>query len=336
MNYTLYHCHSDYSLLDSCTKFNDYVDLAVKNDQKAIASTEHGKPLGWISKKMYCDEVGIKFIHGVEIYLTESLVNEEGKKIRDNYHTVLLAKNWEGVKELNALVSKSCNEDHYYYTNRITFDEFLQISNNIISTSACLASPLNKLPTTHPRYMELARKYDFLEIQPHNHPEQIEYNRWLLTLSKKTGVPLIAGTDTHNSSAYKAECRAILTSAKRKNYGDEDSFDLTYKTYDELVKMFEVQGALEKSDYLRASFDDWGNRCYLWCAQIAGYYNHEKHTSYFWNYAIDTKAAKDLGAKYILSAVYLTDPEATGLKRVREEAFETQDSYYAIYLYEIE
>ena len=252
MSYTLYHCHSDYSLLDSCTKFNDYVDLTVKNGQKAIASTEHGKPLGWISKKMYCDEVGIKFIHGVEIYLTESLVNEEGKKIRDNYHTVLLAKNWEGVKELNALVSKSCNEDHYYYTNRITFDEFLQISNNIISTSACLASPLNKLPTTHPRYMELAQKYDFLEIQPHNHPEQIEYNRWLLTLSKKTGIPLIAGTDTHNSSVYKAECRAILTSAKRKNYGDEDSFDLTYKTYDELVEMFEVQGALEKSDYLRA------------------------------------------------------------------------------------
>lgn len=114
--------------------------------------------------------------------------------------------------------------------------------------------------------------------------------------------------------------------------GYSNNYSLDYKHKFREV----IEPELEKSDYLRASFDDWGNRCYLWCAQIAGYYNHEKHTSYFWNYAIDTKAAKDLGAKYILSAVYLTDPEATGLKRVREEAFETQDSYYAIYLYEIE
>ena len=251
-NYIVYHCHSDYSLLDSCTKFRDYADLALKNGQKAIASTEHGKPLGWVSKKMYCDSIGIKFIHGVEIYLTESLTNEDGEKIRDNYHTVLLAKNLAGVMELNTLVSTSCDEDHFYYTNRITFDEFLGISDNILSTSACLASPLNKLPDTHPRYMELAQKYDFLEIQAHDHPEQVEFNRRLYALSKKIGKPLIAGTDTHNSTPYKAECRAVLLSAKRKNYGDEDSFDLAYKTYDELVEMFANQGALPEEVYLEA------------------------------------------------------------------------------------
>lgn len=246
--YIPYHIHSDYSLLDSCTKFTDYIDLAVKYGYKAFASTEHGKPLGWISKKMYCDKVGIKFIHGVEIYLTESL----DEKIRDNYHTVLLARNLAGVKELNALISKSCDKEHFYYTNRITFDEFLSISKNIISTSACLASPLNKLPETHPRYMELAMKYDFLEIQAHSHPEQVEFNKRLYKLSQKIGTPLIAGTDTHNSSKYKAECRAILLSAKHKNYGDEDAFDLTYKTYDELAEMFHIQGALPEEIYLEA------------------------------------------------------------------------------------
>ena len=247
-SYIMYHCHSDYSLLDSCTKFQEYVDLARANGQRAIASTEHGKPMGWVSKKLYCDSVGIRFIHGVEIYLTESL----DEKVRDNYHTVLLARNLDGVKELNRLVSRSCDDKYFYYTNRISFDEFLNISDNIISTSACLASPLNKLPDDHPRYMELAKKYTFLEVQAHHHPDQVAFNRRLLDLSKKIGTPLIAGTDTHSSSQYKAECRSILMSAKHKSYGDEDAFDLTYKTYDELVDMFRTQDALPEEEYMRA------------------------------------------------------------------------------------
>ena len=235
-------------MLDSCTKFSDYVDLAVKNGQRAIASTEHGKPIGWVSKKMMCDKAGIKFIHGVEIYLTESL----DARVRDNYHTVLLAKNLDGVKELNRLVSKSCDRSHFYYTNRISFDEFLGISDNIISTSACLASPLNKLTEDNPYYLKLAKKYDFLEIQPHNCSEQIAFNKKLYDLSIRLGKPLIAGTDTHSSSSYKAECRAVLLSAKRKSYGNEDVFDLSYKTYDELVDMFRAQGAIPEEAYMGA------------------------------------------------------------------------------------
>lgn len=246
--YIAYHLHSDYSLLDSCTKFQDYVDLAKQYGAPAVASTEHGKPLGWVSKKMYCDEAGVRFIHGVEIYLTESLT----EKVRDNYHTILLAKNLDGVLELNALVSKSCDEDHFYYNNRISFDEFLSISDNIISTSACLASPLNKLPNDHPRYMELARKYTFLEIQPHDHPDQYAFNRRLWELSQKIGTKLIVGTDTHSSSKYKAECRSVLLTSKRKNYGDEDAFDLSYKTYDELMELFRKQGALSEYIYQEA------------------------------------------------------------------------------------
>lgn len=244
----MYHCHSEYSLLDSCTKYTDYVDLAVKNGSRALSISEHGKPLNWTEKWAACEKAGIRYIHSVEIYLTETL----SERVRDNYHTVLMAKNMAGVRELNSLISKSCDKEHFYYTNRLSFDEFLGISNNIISTSACLASPLNKLPETHPRYMELARKYDFLEVQAHNHPEQVEFNKRLARLSRELHKPLIAGTDTHSSTPYKAECRAVLLSAKHKSYGDEDAFDLTYKTYDELVEMFKVQGALSEEDYMTA------------------------------------------------------------------------------------
>lgn len=247
-SYILYHCHSEYSLLDSCTKYQDYIDLSVKNGSKALSISEHGKPMNWTEKWNACKQAGIRYIHSVEIYLTESL--EE--KVRDNYHTVLMAKNMDGVMELNELVSKSCNEDHFYYTNRITFDEFLGISDNIISTSACLASPLNKLPLDHPRFAELAKKYDFYEVQPHNCVDQVMFNKRLSALAKEYGKPLIAGTDTHSSSQYKAECRSILMKAKRKSYGDEDAFDLTYKTYDELVDLFRSQGALTEEEYMTA------------------------------------------------------------------------------------
>lgn len=247
-SYIMFHCHSDYSLLDSCTKYQEYVDLAVRDGAKALSISEHGKPLNWTEKWAYCKKAGIKYIHSVEIYLTESLE----PKVRDNFHTVLMARNMEGVKELNRLVSLSCDAEHFYYNNRLSFDEFLGMSDNIIATSACLGSPLNKLPATHPRYYELARKYNFLEVQPHNHPDQIEFNKRLLSLSRELDKPLIAGTDTHSSTKYKAECRAALLSSKHKSYGDEDKFDLTYKTYEELVEMFKQQGALPESDYLVA------------------------------------------------------------------------------------
>lgn len=247
-NFVCYHLHSDYSLLDSCTKWEDYVDYARELGQTAIASTEHSKPLGWASKKMYCDKVGIKFLMGVEIYLTESL----NEKIRDNYHTVLIAKNYNGVKELLKAVSTSCQEDHFYYTNRMTFDEFFKLSSNVIKISACLASPLNKLPISHPAYERLVKHYDYLEIQPHNHPDQKAYNIHLATLAGKYEKPLIAGTDTHSLSPYKAECRKILLKAERRSYGDEDAFDLTYKTYNELVETFKQQGCIPENLYLQA------------------------------------------------------------------------------------
>lgn len=246
--YTLYHLHSDYSLLDSCTDFQEYADLVKASGGTAIASTEHGLPRGWVSKKLYCDQIGLKFLHGVEIYLTEN----PDEKVRDNYHTVLIAKNEAGVFELNHLVSKSTDKEHMYYNNRLSFAEFLNISDNIIKTSACLASPLNRLDESNPWFFKLLRHYDYLEVQPHNHPEQIAFNRRLAQYSQQYGIPLIAGTDTHSASAYKAECRDILLSFKNQRYGDEDQFDLTYKTYDELVEMFRRQGALTEEEYLSA------------------------------------------------------------------------------------
>ena len=256
-NYVTYHLHTDLSLSDSATSYKDMVDKACELGQTAIAFTEHGNIFSWISKKQYCDSKGIKYIHGCEVYLTERLKvynpeTGEYEKIRDNYHTILLAKNYAGVLELNSLISMSYDKDHFYYKPRLSFDEFLNISDNIIKTSACIVSPLNRLSPDYPRMKELIQGYDYLEIQPHNHLKQKEFNIQLAVYSQEYGIPLIAGTDTHSLNAYKAECRTILQYAKEIVFTDEDGFDLTYKSYDELVEMFKEQGVLPESMYLEA------------------------------------------------------------------------------------
>lgn len=336
MNYVVYHLHSDFSLLDSATKYEDYVKKASELGQTAIASTEHGNIYNWAKKKMLCDRYGIKYIHGCEVYLTERLFHKrinkdngqiEDYKIRDNYHTVLLAKNYDGVKELNNIISLSTQPDHFYYKPRVTFDEFLNISDNIIKISACLASPLARLERRifdlkndvnelihnfdvrqeeinkileseeaqsfiddlNEQYKyeissmgkfikskqdevdelteyfdKLLKHYDYYEIQYHNIQDQIVYNKKLYELSKKYNKPLITGTDTHSIDKYKAECRIILQKAKtgsifgskKTKVGDfteqENEFDLTYKSYDELVEMFKLQNSLPMDVILEA------------------------------------------------------------------------------------
>lgn len=243
-NYFAYHVHTEDSLLDSCTNHKLYTDRAAELGQTAICFTEHGNIYNWVEKKMYANSKGLKYIHGCEVYLTESL----SEKIRDNYHTILIAKNFDGFCELNTLIDLSTQPDHFYYKPRITFDEFFNISNNIIKISACLASPLNKYPqqenANRDIFYKLLESYDYYEIQAHPVDEQRRYNQMLFEASRKYNKPLIAGTDTHSINKYKAECRSILQRSKKIAYSDEDKFDLTYKSYDELVRMFKEQASL--------------------------------------------------------------------------------------------
>lgn len=110
-NYTILHLHSmdsnPYSGLevDSITPFQAYIDKAKACHMKAIAFTEHGAVLHNVAKKQACEKAGIQYIHAEEFYVTEKI--EEGNLIRDNYHCILIAKNDQGVRELNYLSSQS-------------------------------------------------------------------------------------------------------------------------------------------------------------------------------------------------------------------------------------
>ncbi|MET3505446.1 DNA polymerase III subunit alpha [Halalkalibacter oceani] len=266
-NLVIYHLHTMLSNptagtgADSSTSYEAYLDLAERYEMKAIAFSEHGNIFNWLKKKEAIEKRGMKYIHANEVYLTEHNDKEKGL-IRDNFHFMLLAKNFDGVKELNKLTSKSFNREdgHFYYNPRITFEELFSTSDNILMTSACLASPFWRYIKKGDKekiklfqdFFEKNKHRAFLEIQYHDHPEQIEFNKWLYDFSKESGVPLIAGTDTHALNKEHQEARKILMKAKGASYGDEDLFDLTFKSYEELVDMFKKQAAIPKEAYLEA------------------------------------------------------------------------------------
>jgi DNA polymerase III alpha subunit len=266
-NYTVYHLHDDTSncngYADSCSNFKEYIKLAKKQGMKAIAFSNHGGIYDWIKKKQECDKAGIKYIHGVELYLCGKLEDDDR-----GGHIGLYAKNYKGVLELNELISLStskgvCEDNsdrHMYYNPRISLEELMNTSDNIMVVTACLASPLNKWDNnekindynTIVEWLSKNKHRCFLEIQYHNCEDQIRYNNKLYKLSLEKGIPLIAGTDTHSSSKYKAECRKILQIYKKSFYGSEDEFDLTWKNYDELVEAFKLQKSLAEEVFMNA------------------------------------------------------------------------------------
>jgi len=111
--------------------------------------------------------------------------------------------------------------------------------------------------------------------------------------------------------------------------GYSNNYDLEYKHAFREV----IAPELDKSEYLKGYFDDWGNRCYLYSSECPGYYTIEKGGFFFQNLELNTTALKGLGCDYMLSAAYIMNAEQTGLVLLREEAFETPDSYYRIFVY---
>jgi DNA polymerase-3 subunit alpha len=242
------------TIVDSVNTYEHYVDRAVSEEMKAIAFSEHGSMMRWYDKKAYCEKKGLKYIHGQEFYITSTLDD----KVADNYHIGLYARNWEGVKELNRLSSIAFTRDnHFYYVPRISFEELEQTSDNIIITTACLGGILwkGKADLLHGKFIKFLEENKhrcFLEIQHHYAVDQINYNKYLWALSEAISVPLIAGTDTHALNNEYQQARLILQKSKGIHFNDEDAWDVTWKTYDELVQAYVTQNALPTEVFLQA------------------------------------------------------------------------------------
>lgn len=279
------HQHTDESnaggYFEIVTKYTDYINYAKENKLPAVAITNHGNVARWIKHKLGVEEAGLKYIHGIEAYVTMDLdVKERG------YHTILLAKNYEGVKQINRMSSKSFdrNDGHYYYKPRILFDDLVENveKGNIFVTTACLAgglsqtydkSTLNEDDVSKilsysdddltnrdeefpyslwfKKWVEFAvnnRDRVYLEVQPHIYKPQALYNKLLLTLAKEYGLKIIAANDIHALNPRHDELRKLIKKGKGGSYETDDDFELWCKTYDEMLEGFDKQGVLSSEE----------------------------------------------------------------------------------------
>ncbi len=95
-----------------------------------------------------------------------------------------------------------------------------------------------------------------------------------------------------------------------------------------------ISKELEKSSELRAYFDDWGNRCYIFVAELGKNYFFTKDSQESTvNMELSADALRDMSCDYILSGLEIENPSSSGLSLERN--FEHEDSPYRVWLYKV-
>ena len=250
--YNNYHKHTHYSnisTLDVVVKPSDYINRAKELGHTTYFTTEHGFQGNIFEAYKLCHEAELKPIYGVEAYYVDDATVKE---TRENYHIVLIAMTNNARKQINKIISNA-QTTGFYYKPRIDLKSLLSLNpNEVVITSACIATRMFKKDDWKERFFEPVYKHFgknfFLEVQDHNHPSQIELNKKILRLHKETGVQIIHGCDSHYIKPEDSKVRSQFLKAKGMKYGDEDSFILDYPSYDDILTRYAEQGVLTQEE----------------------------------------------------------------------------------------
>ncbi len=156
--------------------------------------------------------------------------NSDPQKLRAD-HIILIAKNKVGLKNLYKLVSYSHLEYFYRSTPRIPRSVLMEHREGLLVGSACEAGELFRAVHGGQEWgklCEIAKFYDYLEIQPIANNAFLtrqgngtvtddtlrDYNRTIVRLGDKLGIPVVATGDVHFLDPDDAVFREILMTKK--------------------------------------------------------------------------------------------------------------------------
>ncbi len=145
MRYNNYHKHDHYGnfiSLDTITKIEDYCKRAVELGHTTIFTTNHGFQGNLFQTYTLAQQYNLKMIVGVEAYYVE----DRFEKDKTNNHLIIIAKNNNGVRQINKIMSEA-NNSGFYYKPRIDKNLLFTLNpNDVIITSACIAGIWNNEP----------------------------------------------------------------------------------------------------------------------------------------------------------------------------------------------
>lgn len=155
--------------------------------------------------------------------------NVDFKKL-PTYHAIILAKDYVGLKNLYKLVSIS-HLDYFYKKPRILKSIYKKYSEGLILGSACEAGELYRAIVEgkdDDEVEEIAKDYDYLEIQPTGNNMYMvrngilpdvraveDINRKIVALGEKLGKLVVATCDVHFIDPQDEIYRRILMAGQR-------------------------------------------------------------------------------------------------------------------------
>ena len=236
------HVHTYYSLLDGQASIERLVDKAVADGMRGMAVTDHGNMFGIKFFSDYCAKVNkkrskegqepFKPILGCEMYVAARRKEDKDKQMGDDqrYHLIVLAKNYQGYKNLIKLVSRSW-VDGFYTKARTDHEDLERYHEGLIVCSACLAGEVPRkilrgdiqgARETIEWYQRVFGQDYYLELQRHEvkdpnlmanretYPEQQRANKVIIELAKEYGIKLVCTNDVHFVDKENAEAHDHL------------------------------------------------------------------------------------------------------------------------------
>ncbi len=241
------HCHCTFSRLDGIGLPKDHAIAAREQGLDGLGLTDHAITAGHLEWEEAMKNEGINPLFGVETYFApdRTIKSKDSVWGANPAHLLLLAKNQEGLRNINKIVTDSHLEG-FYGKPRTDFSFLRDHSEGIIATSSCVSSPVGKYLASgdldHARdwvvtAQEIFGEDFYLELQPHPFDLQIELNKFLISL----GIPLVCANDSHYARPEDARYQEIsVCVATGTTLSDENrmryEFDFSVKSYETIWK----------------------------------------------------------------------------------------------------